>query len=271
MLLSVIVPVYNERHTLGPVLMAIGRALPDVDKEIVVVDDCSRDGTREWLRANFPGAARDGTTVELDGEGNLVFGQAAASSRLVIRAIYHELNKGKGGALQTGFAAFSGDVVVIQDADLEYDPVDWTPMFDLVAVRKVADAVFGSRFYGRPHRSLYYHHYLANRLISVLFNIVFNQTLTDIETCYKMMTGAVARSLYLTANDFGIEVEMSAEIARQRRLRIYEIGISYYGRTYAEGKKIGWRDGLKALWYVFKFRLRRRQDTPDPVASRGKS
>jgi hypothetical protein len=129
-------------------------------------------------------------------------------------------------------------------------------MYDLIAVREVADVVFGSRFYGRPHRSLYYHHYFANRLISFLFNIVFNQTLTDIETCYKMMTREVARSLRLTANDFGIEVEMSAEIARQRSLRIYELGISYYGRTYAEGKKINWKDGMKALWYVFKFRFR---------------
>ncbi len=126
-------------------------------------------------------------------------------------------------------------------------------MYDLIAVRKVADVVFGSRFYGRLHRSLHFHHYFANRLISLLFNITFNQTLTDIETCYKMMTREVARSLRATANDFGTEVEMSAEIARQRTLRIYELGIS---RTYAEGKKINWKDGLKALWYVFKFRFR---------------
>jgi hypothetical protein len=123
-------------------------------------------------------------------------------------------------------------------------------------VRKVADVVFGSRFYGRPHRSLYFHHYLANRLISLLFNMVFNQTLTDIETCYKMMTSGVARSLRLTANDFGIEIEMSAGIARQRNLRIYELGISYFGRTYTEGKKIRWKDGVKALWYIFKFSFR---------------
>ena len=113
--------------------------------------------------------------------------------------------------------------------------------------------MFGSRFYGRPHRSLYFHHYLGNRVISVLFNILFNQTLTDIEACYKMMT--VAKSLRLTANDFGIEVEISARIARQRNLRIYEVGISYFGRTYVEGKKIGWKDGVKALWYLVKFRF----------------
>ena len=178
------------------------------------------------------------------------------NSTVTIRPIYHERDRGKGGALQTGFAAFTGEVLIIQDADLEYDPIDWAQMYDLIVVRQVADVVFGSRFYGRPHRSIYFHHYLANRLISLLFDILFNQTLTDIETCYKMMTGQVARSVRLTANDFGIEVELSAEISRQRNCEIYELGISYYGRTYAEGKKINWKDGVKALWYVFKFRFR---------------
>jgi glycosyltransferase involved in cell wall biosynthesis len=172
-----------------------------------------------------------------------------------VEVIFHDVNKGKGASLRTAFAVVTGDVIVIQDADLEYDPNDWLTMYDLIAVRKVADVVYGSRFYGRPHRSLFYHHYLANRLISVLFNICFNQTLTDIETCYKMMTCEVLRSLRLTANDFGIEVEISAQIAKQPKLRICELGISYYGRTYAEGKKVDWKDGLKALWYVVKFRL----------------
>lgn len=256
MRLSVIIPAYNERHTLGTILGVVARALPGVAKEIVVVDDCSRDGTREWLKANFPDGARSGSAIDLDSDGNLVFAPAADAATVTVRPIYHERNRGKGSALQTGFAAVAGDVVVIQDADLEYDPNDWETMYNLIATRKVANVVYGSRFYGRPHRSLYFHHYLANRLISVLFNLVFNQTLTDIETCYKMMTGEVARSLRLTANDFGIEVEMSAEIARQRTLRIYELGISYYGRTYAEGKKINWKDGIKALWYVFKYRFR---------------
>jgi len=145
--------------------------------------------------------------------------------------------------------------VVIQDADLEYDPQDWAAMYDLIAVRKVADVVYGSRFHGRAHRSLYFHHYLANRLISLLFNILYNQTLSDIETCYKMMTAEVARSLRLSADDFGAEVEISANIARQRKLRIYELGITYYGRSYDEGKKINWKDGVKALWYLLKFRF----------------
>ena len=256
MRLSIVIPVYNERRTLGTILGVVARALPTVSKEIVVVDDCSTDGTREWLKANFPDGARSGSSVDLDNDGQLTFAQGPGLSNVTTRPIFHERNTGKGGGLQTGFAAIEGDIVVIQDADLEYDPSDWQQMYDLIAVRKVADVVFGSRFYGRPHRSLYFHHYLANRLISFLFNVVFNQTLTDIETCYKMMTREVARSLRLTANDFGVEVEISAEVARQRTLRIYEVGISYYGRTYAEGKKINWKDGLKALWYVFKFRLR---------------
>jgi glycosyltransferase involved in cell wall biosynthesis len=256
MLLSVVIPVYNERRTLGTVLTMVPRSLPEVSKEVIVVDDCSTDGTREWLKANFARGLRSGSMVDLDDNGNLVFASDPTAPSVSIRPIFHERNRGKGGALQTAFAAISGDVLVIQDADLEYDPGDWPQMFDLIAVRKVADVVYGSRFYGRPHRSLYYHHYLGNRLINVLFNLVFNQTLTDIETCYKMMTSRVARSLRLTANDFGIEVEMSAEVARQHHLRIYEIGISYFGRTYAEGKKIDWKDGLKALWYIFKFRFR---------------
>src|SRR5208282_5210882 len=177
MLLSVVIPVYNERHTLGPILRVVARSLPDVSKEIIVVDDCSKDGTREWLKANFPDGARSGSSVDLDNAGQLVFAQESGPSRVTIRAIFHESNKGKGGGLQTGFAAMSGDILVIQDADLEYDPSDWQQMYDLIAVRKIADVVFGSRFYGRPHRSLYFHHYLANRLISFLFNIVFNQTL----------------------------------------------------------------------------------------------
>src|ERR1700745_3391403 len=149
----------------------------------------------------------------------------------------------------------SGDVVVIQDADLEYDPNDWSRMLPLIVERKVADVVYGSRFYGRPHRSLYFHHYLGNRLISALFNLLYNQMLSDIEVCYKMFTKEVLKELRLTSEGFGVEIEISAQIARSRRWRIYEVGISYYGRTYDEGKKINWMDGLRALVYLFKFRL----------------
>jgi glycosyltransferase involved in cell wall biosynthesis len=255
MLLSVIIPVYNERKTLATIIATVARTLPEVSKEIIVVDDCSTDGTREWLKRHFPEGARSSSGLDVDAKGDLTFINDSRASKISVRTIFHDRNRGKGGGLRTGFAAISGDVVVIQDADLEYSPADWPAMYELIGVQKVADVVFGSRFYGRPHRSLYYHHYLANRVISFLFNIVFNQTLTDIESCYKMMTGAVARSLRLTADDFGIEVEMSAQIARRRDLRIYEMGISYFGRTYAEGKKVNWQDGVKALWYVIKFRF----------------
>jgi glycosyltransferase involved in cell wall biosynthesis len=253
--LSVIIPVYNECHTLGQVLAAVGRALPGVRKTIIVVDDCSTDGTREWLKANFPIGARMGAEISIDGTGRLDVAAPFNDPQITIEPLYHERNRGKGAALRTGFAAVRGDVVVIQDADLEYDPQDWAAMYDLIAVRKVADVVYGSRFHGRAHRSLYFHHYLANRLISLIFNVLYNQTLSDIETCYKMMTADVARSLQLSADDFGAEVEISANIARQRKLRIYELGITYYGRSYDEGKKINWKDGVKALWYLLKFRF----------------
>jgi glycosyltransferase involved in cell wall biosynthesis len=258
MRLSVLVPVYNERRTIARMLVAVASALPGVDKEVIIVDDGSRDGTREWLRETFPSDNRVAVSVRLGPSDSLVFADGPGDGRTAFRPVYHTVNAGKGAAVRTAFKAATGDVLVIQDADLEYDPEDWERMYDLIAKRRVADVVYGSRFYGRPHRSLYFHHYLANRLISLLFNMLYNQTLSDIEVGYKMMTAEVARSLRLTASDFGIEVEISAEIARRRGTRIYEMGISYYGRSYDEGKKIGWRDGLKALWYLFKYRFRRR-------------
>lgn len=253
MKLTVIIPAYNERDTIGPCLVKVASALPGIDKEIVIVDDCSQDGTRDWLKAHADGLDVRDAALELDAAGNLHVVAGAAS--FACRVICHEVNRGKGGALQTGFDSASGDVIVIQDADLEYDPADWTGMFDLIAGRKVADVVYGSRFYGNPHRALYFHHYMANRLISFLFNALYNQTLTDIEVCYKMFTREVLHSLRITANDFGFEVQFSAQVALARRWRIYETGISYYGRTYNEGKKINWKDGVKALWYLFKFRV----------------
>lgn len=256
MRLSVVVPVYNERHTLAKVLSAASAAMPGIDKEIIVVDDGSFDGTREWLKANFPTGPRSAAAVTVDAVGNLSFEHRREGRQVTINPIYHERNQGKGASVRSAFEAATGDIFVIQDADLEYDPAEWEQMYELIAIREVADVVYGSRFYGRPHRSLFFHHYLGNRLISFLFNLFYNQTLTDIESGQKMMTSAVAKSLRLTANDFGIEVEISAEIARQRSLRIYELGIAYYGRTFAEGKKIGWSDGVKALWYIVKFRFR---------------
>jgi glycosyltransferase involved in cell wall biosynthesis len=249
---GVVIPTHDRCESLAQIV----HTLQDDDDvvEIIVVDDGSTDGTREWLRQSFPNGGWTGTRIFVNTDGTLGFAPTDGAA-VTVQVIFHDVNKGKGAALRTAFAAVSGDVVVIQDADLEYDPDDWPAMYDLIAARKVADVVYGSRFYGRPHRSLFYHHYLGNRLLSVLFNICFNQTLSDIETCYKMMTREVLRSLRLTADDFGVEIEISAQIARQRKLRLYEVGISYYGRTYAEGKKINWKDGLKAIWYLFKYRL----------------
>lgn len=254
MKLTVLIPCYNERDTIAACLARVVAAVPEVAKEIIVIDDCSRDGTREWLKQNLGELAGEQCAIEIDADGGVRLGPGPARS-VQFRVMFHEHNRGKGGALQTGLRAASGDVVVIQDADLEYDPDDWAQMLDLICRRKVADVVYGSRFYGRPHRALYFHHYMANRLISFLFNLLYNQTLSDIEVCYKMFTREVLETLNITANDFGFEVQFSAQVALARRWRIYEMGISYYGRTYDEGKKINWKDGVKALWYLLKYRL----------------
>jgi glycosyltransferase involved in cell wall biosynthesis len=254
MQLSIVMPVYNERATIPQVLPLVASSLPGVRKQLIIVDDCSKDGTREWLIERFaanPGAAGQ---LRLDATAELVIG-AADDPELTIELVLHERNLGKGAAMRTGFAQVRGDVIVIQDADLEYDPADWADMWALIAERKVADVVYGSRFFGRPHRSLLFHHYLGNRIISTLFDILYNQLLTDIEVCYKMFTREVLDSLRLSANDFGFEVQFSAQVALARRWRIYEVGISYYGRTFDEGKKIDWRDGLKALWYLVRYRF----------------
>jgi glycosyltransferase involved in cell wall biosynthesis len=235
--LSVIIPAYNERKTLPAVLQRVAAALPGITKEIIVVDDGSSDGTREWLAENFSAPA--GTTIG-----------ALAS----VRVLYHDRNGGKGKAVRTGLAAASNTVIVIQDADLEYDPADWPQMFQLFE-RDIADVVYGSRFYGRPHRVLYFYHLLGNKLITWLYNLLFNQTLSDLETCYKMFRRELITGVTFTRDDFGIEVELAAWFSLAPRCRMYEMGIAYYGRTYEEGKKINWRDGLKALWYVVRFRL----------------
>lgn len=255
--LSIVIPAFNERHTIGHAIAVVAAALPGVSKEIIIVDDGSTDGTREWLRETLPEGAGEAAAIERQpgGDISLVPATAANAPAIRLRVIYHTQNQGKGGALQTGFAAATGEVIVIQDADQEYDPQDWAKMYPLIAERRVADVVYGCRFYGSAHRSLYFHHFVANRLISTLFNIIYNQTLMDIEVCYKMMRREVLQSLRLSAKDFGIEIELSARIALQRRWRIYEVGISYFGRTYAEGKKINWKDGVKALWYLVKYRF----------------
>jgi glycosyltransferase involved in cell wall biosynthesis len=242
-------PVYNEIDTIEEVVKLMQSALPAIEKELVIVDDGSTDGTRQWLVKRFDAVVREGEPLRGERDSGLC-GQNCA-----VRLILHETNKGKGGAIQTGITACTGELIVIQDADLEYDPSDWQIMYDLIAVRKVADVVYGSRFWGLPHRSLYYHHYIGNRLISRIYNVLFNQTLTDVEVCYKMFSRPVLESLLITCNDFGFEIQISAQIARAKRWRIYEVPIHYYGRTYAEGKKIDWKDGIKALWYLVKYRF----------------
>jgi glycosyltransferase involved in cell wall biosynthesis len=259
-ILSIIIPVYNEVYTIGRILVEVAKALPEVSKQIVIVDDRSSDGTSDWLRKNLAPADGSWRRLSLNTAGELELSADGPDNHAGISftVMFHERNQGKGAAVRTGLASASGDVVVIQDADLEYDPNDWSRMLPLIVERKVADVVYGSRFYGRPHRSLYFHHYLGNRLISFLFNLLYDQMLSDIEVCYKMFTKEVLKELRLTSDGFGVEIEITAQIARARRWRIYEVGISYYGRTYDEGKKINWRDGLKALVYLVKFRIRSR-------------
>src|SRR5215469_16584423 len=256
--LSIVIPVFNELSTIGRLLVEVAKALPEVPKQIVIVDDRSSDGTSDWLRKNLGQSGGNWRRLSLNGCGELELTANGPQNvaDISFTVLFHERNRGKGAAVRTGLASVSGDVVVIQDADLEYDPNDWSHMLPLIVERKVADVVYGSRFYGRPHRSLYFHHYLGNRLISFLFNLLYDQMLSDIEVCYKMFTREVLKELKLTSDGFGFEIEITAQIARARRWRIYEVGISYYGRTYDEGKKINWRDGLKALVYLIKFRIR---------------
>jgi glycosyltransferase involved in cell wall biosynthesis len=258
--LSVIIPAYNEAQTIARLVQQVVSAVPEVPKQIVIVDDCSIDGTSDWLRRNLANADGIWHGISLNdcGELDLSADGPQKEGGFSVTVLFHERNRGKGAAVRSGLAYASGDVIVIQDADLEYDPDDWSRMLPLIVDRQVADVVYGSRFYGRPHRSLYFHHYLGNRLISLLFNLLYDQMLSDIEVCYKMFTSDVLKELKLTSDDFGFEIEISAQIARARRWRIYEVGISYYGRTYDEGKKINWLDGLKALIYLVKFRIRTR-------------
>ncbi len=231
MKLSIIIPVYNEREYIEKVIDMVESIKLDypIEKEFVIVDDGSTDGTREVL-------------------------SGLKKQKPYLNIIFQEKNMGKGAALKKGFENAAGDIIVIQDADLEYDPRDWNEMLRLILENK-ADVVYGSRFYGKSHRALYFHHYLGNRLISFLINFLCDITLSDIEVCYKMFRKGVLDSIILKQNDFGFEVEFTVKVARQKKWRIYETAINYYGRTYKEGKKINWKDGVKALWYIVKYRF----------------
>jgi glycosyltransferase involved in cell wall biosynthesis len=226
--LSVLMPVYNERNTIETILDRVHQT--SVPVEIICVDDCSTDGTRERL-------------VELHDAG------------YIHRLILQPKNAGKGAAIRTALAASTGNIVIVQDADLEYDPLDWPVLIQPIIDGK-ADACFGSRFLGGPHRVLYYWHSVGNTLLTMFSNMMTNLNLTDMETCYKAVRGDLARSLHLTSNRFGFEPEITARLA-QRDARIYEVPISYAGRTYVEGKKISWRDGVAAVWHVIKFNVSR--------------
>jgi glycosyltransferase involved in cell wall biosynthesis len=227
--LSVVIPCYNEVRTIDRILAAV-RAAPHPDKEVIVVDDASGDGTRERL--------------------------AGELRPLVDQLILHERNQGKGAALRSGIRSATGDVVVIQDADLEYDPQEYPKLLAPILEGR-ADVVFGSRFMGaEPHRVLYFWHRVGNGFLTLLSNMFTNLNLTDMETCYKAFRREVIQSIAIEEDRFGFEPEVTAKVAKLG-CRIYEVGISYYGRTYAEGKKINYRDGFRALYCILKYNLLR--------------
>lgn len=224
---SIVIPCYNERETLSALIDAVINS-PLEDKEIILVDDFSTDGTRDIIQDEI--------------------------SARVSKVILHEFNQGKGAALRTGFAEATGDIVIIQDADLEYDPDEYSKLIAPI-LRGDADVVFGSRFAGgEAHRVVYYWHMVANRILTLASNMFTNINLTDMETCYKVFRREILDQIRIEENRFGVEPEITAKVAKLK-CRIYEVGISYYGRTYEEGKKIGWRDGVRALYSILKYNL----------------
>ena len=227
MALSVVMPVYNEKAT---VLKIIDKVLKlDIVKELVVVDDSSSDGTRELLR------------------------NAGFDSR--VKLIYNERNMGKGASIRAGISQVTGEVVVIQDADMEYDPNEFKEMIKPIE-DGVADVVYGSRLSGgKPQRVYFFWHKIGNGLLTFLTNLLYNSTLSDMETCYKMFRKSVSDRIAIKSNGFSVEPELTAKILKNRNLRVYEMPISYYGRTYAEGKKISWKHGFGALWALLKYRF----------------
>ena len=232
MKLSIVIPVYNEGPTVHLILDRVREVelIGSVQKQIVLVNDCSTDNTRE--------------SIERYIERN---------PDLEIRFMNHEVNKGKGAALHTGIAHADGDILIVQDADLEYDPEEYNLLLRPI-LRGDADVVYGSRFMGgSPHRILFFWHTFGNRFLTFLSNITTNLNLTDMETCYKMFRMPVIKGLDLKEKRFGFEPEVTAKVSKVKGVRIYEVGISYYGRTYAEGKKIGWRDGFRAIYCILKY------------------
>jgi len=223
-LLSIIIPVYNEIGSIGEIISKVNES--PYEKEIIIVDDYSTDGTREYLKGLI---------------GNH------------ITTIFHDRNQGKGAALRDGIAHARGDVIIIQDADLEYDPKEYPKLLEPILSGK-ADVVYGSRFLGGPHRVLYFWHYMGNSIVTLLSNMFTNLNLTDMETGYKVFKREVLDGITIESNRFGFEPEITAKMAK-KRCRIYEVPISYYGRSYEEGKKITWRDGIKAFFTILKYNL----------------
>lgn len=233
MKLSIVVPVYNEEKTINSILDLVEQTLEELTSissyELVIIDDHSSDNSKKVLEERI---------------------QQKTNCTL----LSHQVNSGKGAAIQTGIAKTTGDIVLIQDADLEYDPKDYDALLRPI-VSGLADVVYGSRFKGEVSRVLYFWHFMGNRFLTFLSNMFTNLNLTDMETCYKAFRGDIIRNMILTSNRFGIEPEMTAKIAKIKGIRIYEVPISYFGRTYEEGKKINWKDGFSAIWSIIKFNL----------------
>lgn len=246
MKVSVVIPVYNEINTLLTILARVQKVnMPSFTKEIIIVDDDSQDGTRELLQRI--------AQAKTNGEDEFSEEETEAIDLSTIHVYYQPVNQGKGAALRRGFKEATGDVVIIQDADLEYDPHEYVKLLDPIE-RGVADVVYGSRFLGGPHRVLYFSHYVANRSLTWLSNLLTNINLSDMETCYKAFRKEILDQITLKQDRFGFEPEVTAKVAKLK-CRIYEVPISYYGRTYEEGKKIGFKDGLNALWCIIRFNL----------------
>jgi glycosyltransferase involved in cell wall biosynthesis len=232
--LSIIIPAYNEAKTIHMILDRVleVKLIENIEKELILVNDCSKDNTEEVLLAYI-----------------------ASHPDAGIQYFKHEVNKGKGAAIHTGIQKATGEYLIIQDADLEYDPQEFNQLIWPV-IRGSADVVFGSRFMGgNPHRRLFYWHSLGNKFLTMLSNAFTNLNLTDMETCYKLFRSDIIQNIKLEEKRFGFEPEVTAKIARVPKVRIYEVGISYYGRTYEEGKKIGWRDGFRAIFCILKYNL----------------
>jgi len=232
--LSILIPAYNEENTIRKILERIlaGALINDIKKEIIVIDDCSTDDTYEIVKA-------------------YMLEHPTANIQLK----QHAKNKGKGAAIHTGIQAATGDYLIVQDADLEYDPMEFNELFQPVFYDN-ADVVYGSRFMGsKPHRILFFWHTIGNRILTFLSNMLTNLNLTDMETCYKLFRSDIIKKIDLKENRFGFEPEVTAKIARIPKIKIYEVGISYYGRTYEEGKKINWKDGFRAIYCILRYNI----------------